>query len=83
MKRLGFHSEEMTLALMLWLCSLSLVAVVVIPLFGLRVAAVVALALFGVAMAVCWGLCGGKVYQALTRKGEEALIGFPHGSQIH
>lgn len=38
---------------MLWLCSLPLVAVIIIPLFGLRVAAVVALALFGVAMAVC------------------------------
>ena len=61
LRRLGFHSDEMALALVLWLCSLPLVALVVIPLFGLKVAGIVALALFFVAMAVCWGICGWKV----------------------
>ena len=37
-KRLGFHSDEMALALTLWLCSLPLVAMLVIPFLGLRVA---------------------------------------------
>ncbi len=62
-RRLGFHSDEMALALVLWLCSLPLVALVVIPLFGLKVAGVVALALFFVAMAICWGICGWKVFK--------------------
>ncbi len=60
-RRLGSHSDEMALALAVWLCSLPLVALVVIPLFGPSVAGVVALALFLVAMAVCWGICGWKV----------------------
>jgi hypothetical protein len=60
-KRLGLHSDEMALALALWLCSLPLVALIVIPLFGLNAAGVVALALLFVAMAVCWGACGWKV----------------------
>ena len=57
----SFHSEDMALALMLWLCSLPLVALLVIPFFGLKVAAVVALILFLVMMAICWSICGWKV----------------------
>ena len=60
-RRIGFRSEEMALALFLWLCSLPLVALIVIPLFGRLIAVIVALALFFVAMAICWGICGWKV----------------------
>ena len=62
-KRRGFYSDEMILALFLWLCSLPLVGLVVIPLFGLKVAEVVALALFFVALAICWGACGWRVFK--------------------
>ena len=61
-RRLGFHSDEMALALVLWLCSLPLVALVVIPIFGLTVAGIVALALFFVDLVVCWGICGWKAF---------------------
>ncbi len=59
-RRLGFHSDEMRLAFAVWLCSLPLVALSIIPLFGLKVAAAVGLVLFIAAMAVCWGACGWK-----------------------
>jgi hypothetical protein len=59
----SIHSEDMALALMLWLCSLPMVALLVIPFFGLKVTAVVALILFLVMMAVCWGICGWKVFK--------------------
>lgn len=54
----NFHVEDMALALVLWLCSLPLVALLVIPFFGWKAAAFVALVLFLMAMAVCWGICG-------------------------
>lgn len=57
----ALYSEDMALTLVLWLCSLPLVGLVVVPFFGLKVAAVVAVALFFAAMAVCWGICGWKV----------------------
>ena len=57
----SFHSEEMALALILWLCSLPLIGLLIIPFFGLKVAAVVALALFFAMMLVCWGICGWKI----------------------
>jgi hypothetical protein len=40
-----------------------MVALLVIPFFGLKVTAVVALILFLVMMAVCWGICGWKVFK--------------------
>lgn len=65
LKQIGFHSEDMALALLLWLCSLPLVGLIIIPFFGLKVAAVVGLALFFLAMAICWGICGWKVFRDL------------------
>jgi hypothetical protein len=59
----SFQYGDMALTLVLWLCSLPLVAFLVIPFFGLKVAAIVALALFFVAMAICWGICGWKVFK--------------------
>jgi len=66
-RRLGFHSDEMALALVVWLCSLPLVALVVIPLFGLKVAGIVAFVLLIVAMAICWGACGWKIVRERKR----------------
>ena len=60
-KRLGLHSDEMALALVVWLCSLPLVALIIIPLLGLNAAGLVAIALLFLAMAMCWGACGWKV----------------------
>ena len=62
-KRFGHHSEEMALALILWLCSLPLVAFIVLPLFGRAAALTIAVALLFVALAVCWGFCTWKVLE--------------------
>lgn len=55
------HSEDMAVALTLWLCSLPLVGLIVMPFFGWEVAVAVALALLLVAMVICWGICGWKI----------------------
>ena len=68
-KRLGFHSDEMALALVLWLCSLPLVAILVVPFFGLKVGGIVALVLLIVAMAMCWGTCGWKLIRGEKQEG--------------
>jgi len=57
-RRLGSHSDEMVLAFSLWLCTLPLVALLVVRFFGLKTAGLAALVLFFVAMAICWGTCG-------------------------
>jgi hypothetical protein len=55
--RLGFQSDAMILALAVWLCSLPLVAILVIPFFGLKTAAIVALGSLIVVLIICWGIC--------------------------
>lgn len=53
--------EQVALTLVLWMCSLPLVALAVIPLFGLTAAAVVSVVFFFVAVAVCWGICAWRI----------------------
>ena len=60
LKWLDAHFDRMALSLLVWLCSLPLVLLIAVPLFGLTVAAVVALALFLVALVVCWSICTWK-----------------------
>ncbi|HLF28974.1 MAG TPA: hypothetical protein VJG32_21820 [Anaerolineae bacterium] len=60
-KWLDTHFDRMALSLLVWLCSLPLVVLVVVPLFGLTAAAVTALVLFLVALVVCWSICSWKV----------------------
>lgn len=70
-RKLSFDIGDMALALVLWLCSLPLVAIFVVPFFGLKVGAIAAVALFLVAMAICWGICGWKVSQRLNHHDHE------------
>ncbi len=66
-RRLGFHLDDMALAIVLWVCTLPLVALLVVPFFGLKVGGLVALVLFFVAIAICWGVCGWKAFKGGTR----------------
>jgi hypothetical protein len=61
-RKFSIHSDDMALALALWLCTLPLVGLFIMPFFGLRIAAIVAVALFLVAMAICWGICSWKLF---------------------
>lgn len=56
--KLSAFSDTMALMIVLWLCSLPLIALVILPLFGRTVAFTVALALLPVLLLVCWGVCG-------------------------
>lgn len=66
-KRLGSHSDSMILALAIWLCSLPLVLLIVVPLLGLTAAGIAALVLLLAALALCWGVCSWKVFQDRVR----------------
>ncbi len=69
LRKISIDSGDMALALILWLCSLPLLALFVVPFFGLKVGAIVAVALFFVSLAICWGICGWKVYQTYHKDG--------------
>ncbi len=56
-----FYSEDMSLALIIWVCTLPFIGLVVAPLFGSRMAILSALAVLVGILAACWGLCGWKL----------------------
>lgn len=64
----GSLSDEMLLALAVWLCSLPLVALLVLPWLGWQAALTVALALLTAALLACWGACGWKLASRQWRK---------------
>ncbi len=55
----------MALAIVIWLCTLPLVGLLVIPFFGLKAGLIVAAALFIVAMVMCWGICSWKIFKKM------------------
>ena len=62
LRRFAGHFDDMALAIIIWMCTLPLVGLLVIPFFGLKVGLIVAAALFIAAMLVCWGICSWKVF---------------------
>ena len=60
-RKLSVYVDTMTLIVVLWLCSLPLIGLVVLPLFGRTVAFTVALALLPILLLICWGICGWHV----------------------
>lgn len=54
--------DDMALAVGIWLCTLPLVGLLVVPFFGLKAGLAAAAALFVAAIVICWGICGWKVF---------------------
>lgn len=56
--------DDMALAFIIWMCTLPLVGLLVVPFFGLKVGLIVAAALFIAAMIICWGICSWKIVKS-------------------
>lgn len=67
-QKLSRYKDTIALTIVLWLCSLLLVGLVVLPLFGRVVAASTAVGLLLVLLFVCWGICGWRVVQERPRR---------------
>lgn len=55
--------DDMALAIVIWLCTLPLVGLLVVPFFGLKVGLIAAVVLFIVSMVICWGVCSWKIFK--------------------
>lgn len=53
--------ETMALTLIVWLCTLPLVGLIIVPLFGSKAAMLTAGALLLALIPVCWAMCGYRV----------------------
>jgi hypothetical protein len=73
--RSGRLSDEMLLALAVWLCSLPLVAALVIPWLGWPGAVSVAVMLLLVTLMACWGACGWRAFVRSSRRQDKHDLG--------
>jgi putative effector of murein hydrolase LrgA (UPF0299 family) len=55
------YGDTMVLTIVLWICSLPLVGLVILPLFGRTVAAYTIVGLLILFLLICWGICGWHV----------------------
>lgn len=63
LRRFANYFDDMALAIIIWMCSLPLVGLLIIPFFGLKVGLFVAAALFMAALVICWGICSWKLFK--------------------
>jgi hypothetical protein len=63
LRRFASHFDDMALCIIIWICTLPLVGLLVVPFFGLNVGLVAAAALFIAVMVICWGICGWKIFR--------------------
>ena len=61
LKRFGIELDDMAVALLIWLCTLPLIGILIIPFFGWQAGLAAAAVLFILAMAVCWGICSWNI----------------------
>jgi hypothetical protein len=71
-KKLRIDLGDMALALAVWFCTLPIIGFIAIPLLGRQQALIIAIAAFFLIMAICWGICGVKQYEALSRDRKNA-----------
>jgi len=64
LRQFASHFDEMTLAIVIWMCTLPLVGLLIVPFFGLKVGLIIAAALFIAAMVICWGICSWKIFKS-------------------
>ena len=62
-KRINRDFDNMVLAVVVWICTLPLIGLFVLPFLGLRVSLLVAIGLFIALFITCWGICGRKIYK--------------------
>jgi hypothetical protein len=55
------YIDTIALTIVLWLCSLVLVGLVILPLFGRAVAVYTAVGFLVLFLFICWGICGWQV----------------------
>ena len=63
LRKFNMFSDDMLLAIAVWMCSLPFIALLVVPVWGLTMAGLLALVLFVAIMAVCWGVCRQKAFK--------------------
>jgi len=60
-KQFSGHFDEMALAIVIWMCTLPLVGLLILPYFGLKISLLTAVALLIGVVVICRGICSWKI----------------------
>lgn len=63
LKRINYRFDDMILAVVVWMCTLPLIGLFVLPFLGWKVSLLVATGLLITLLIICWGICGWKIYK--------------------
>jgi len=61
-RRFTSYFDGMALAIVIWMCTLPLVGLLIVPFLGLKAGLVAAAALLITVMIICWGICNWKLF---------------------
>lgn len=64
LKRFNHHFEDMVLAIVVWICTLPLVGLFVLPFWGLKISLLIAVGFLIALLIICWGICGWKIFKS-------------------
>jgi len=62
-RRFASHFDDMALAVLIWMCTLPLVGLFVLPFFGLETSLIAAMALLITILVICRGICSWKIFK--------------------
>ena len=63
-KRFASHFDEMALAIVIWMCTLPLVGLLILPFFFFFFSLLAAAGLLIGILIICWGICGWKIFRS-------------------
>ncbi len=63
-KRIIPHFDNMAFGVLVWMCTLPLVVLLVLPFFGVKISLLVSAGLLIVILAVCWSMCSWKIFKS-------------------
>lgn len=64
LRHFASHFDDMALAIIIWMCTLPLVGLLVLPLFGLKISLLVLAGLLIAILLICWGICSWKIFHS-------------------
>ncbi len=64
LRRFADHFDDMALAVILWMCTLPLVGLLILPSFGVKISLLVAAGFLAGILAICWGICSWKIFKS-------------------
>lgn len=64
MQRISSHFDGMILAIAVWICTVPVVGLLVIPFFGWKVGLSIVVVLSIIVAIICWGICSWKIYKS-------------------